>query len=133
MTGFYNREGACLLRGTDWIFIYTCTRVIQMNEFLECKICTLRAVHCSQRQVSRQHSAIRLPRAYEYKDSCLMAVTGLLKNKSPGICDYLAPINRHEHRNPFSIYNLHFIPILMEYPSNINKRVFKRHQTRELV
>jgi len=22
MTGFYNREGVCLLRGTNWIFIY---------------------------------------------------------------------------------------------------------------
>jgi len=22
MAGFYNREGVCLLRGTDWIFIY---------------------------------------------------------------------------------------------------------------
>ena len=22
LTGFYNRDGVCLLRGTDWIFIY---------------------------------------------------------------------------------------------------------------
>ena len=22
LTGFYNREGVCLLRGTDWIFKY---------------------------------------------------------------------------------------------------------------
>ena len=25
MAGFYNRDGVCLLRGTDWIFIYNCT------------------------------------------------------------------------------------------------------------
>ena len=50
-------DGVCLLRGTDWIFIYT--HIIQMNYFMECEICTLRAVHCSQHQVSRQQSAIR--------------------------------------------------------------------------
>ena len=22
LTGFYNRDGVCLLRGTDWIFMY---------------------------------------------------------------------------------------------------------------
>jgi hypothetical protein len=22
VTGFYNRDGVCLLRGTDWIFVY---------------------------------------------------------------------------------------------------------------
>ena len=22
LTGFYNRDGVCLLRGTDWVFIY---------------------------------------------------------------------------------------------------------------
>jgi hypothetical protein len=22
LTGLYNREGACLLRGTDWVFVY---------------------------------------------------------------------------------------------------------------
>ena len=25
LTGFYNRDGVCLLRGTDWIFIYNST------------------------------------------------------------------------------------------------------------
>jgi hypothetical protein len=23
LTGFYNQDGVCLLRGTDWVFIYT--------------------------------------------------------------------------------------------------------------
>jgi hypothetical protein len=23
LTGFYNRDGLCLLRGTDWVFIYS--------------------------------------------------------------------------------------------------------------
>ena len=50
-------DGECLLRGTDRIFIYT--HIIQMNQFPEYEICTLRAVHCSHRQVSRHHSAIR--------------------------------------------------------------------------
>jgi len=50
-------DGECSLHGADRIFIYT--HIIQMNQFPECEICTLRAVHCSHRQVSRHHSAIR--------------------------------------------------------------------------
>jgi len=29
LTGFYNRDGECLLRGMDWIFIYI--NIIQVN------------------------------------------------------------------------------------------------------
>jgi len=29
--GFYNRDGVCLLRGTDWVFIYNSSYVFCMN------------------------------------------------------------------------------------------------------
>ena len=31
LTGLYNRDGVCLLRGTDWIFVYVQFRTKKFN------------------------------------------------------------------------------------------------------
>ena len=41
LTGFYNRDGVCLLRGTDWVFIYNSGLNITLRSVHTVYLCVL--------------------------------------------------------------------------------------------
>jgi hypothetical protein len=81
MTGLYKRDGVCLLRGTDWVFIYNSAYAQSLEDkFLSRQLCCFLSISFHQWSIFTFNYLLHLPQGEREKSGNLQN-SNVLENR----------------------------------------------------